>query len=201
MKRLFGIAAISLIGFCQSVQAVNYSGPYLGGGIAATNVLNSSCANLGGFSCSGYSPSDAPTSGTPFNLVAGYDFNKHLGLEIGFAQLGTYTIQGVSGVTAGSYKASATTFALRVGGGSARGLSVFGKIGLARVNTKYMPLPSWLFSGSTNRSGNGLIGGVGMQYNFNNTFGFRLSMDIIDYSDTIFSNIMRDVSLMAVFRL
>lgn len=201
MKSLFLVAAILLLCLSQSAQADN-SGPYLGGGFSATGIMNSSCANAGFFSsCAGNSPSNGPTSGTPFGLVGGYDFNKHFGLEIGLAQLGTYTVQGASGMVVGDFKASATTLAMKVGGTSASGLSVFGKFGLASVNTKYTALPGWAFAGSANQRTTGYLAGIGMQYNVNDIVGFRVSLDIINYSDAVFSVFMRNVSMMAVFKL
>jgi len=136
MKNLLSVAAISLLCLSQSAQA-DGSGPYLGAGFAATGIMNSSCANAGFFStCGGNSPSNGPTSGTPFGLIGGYDFNKHFGLEVGYAQLGTYTVQNSMGMVAGDYKASATTLAMKAGGTNSSGFSVFGKFGLASVNTK-----------------------------------------------------------------
>jgi len=66
---------------------------------------------------------------------------------------------------------------------------------------KYTAQPGWTFAGSANQRTTGYLAGVGMQYNVNDIVGFRISLDFINYSDAVFSVFMRNVSMLAVFKL
>lgn len=198
MRILFLYAAMILACVSQPVLADD-SGAYLGGGLAATSVLSSFCSYGGYTSCN--QPSNGPTSGTPFGVIAGYDFNRHFGVEAGETQLGTFSVKNIAGTTVGNFKASATTFGFKAGGFVSDNLSIFGKFGLASVNTKYVNKAAWVLNGEANQRTTGKLIGVAGQYDVNDIVGFRMSLDMIQYSDAEFENSIESVSMMAVFRL
>lgn len=199
MKRLILSAAFSLACFAQSASAADsFSGAYVGAGITSNN-LYSSCAN--GFWSSCNDPSTGPKDSGTFQLIGGYNFDKHFGVEATYANLGTYNVQHI-GTNVGEFRATAYTLALRGGNTFASGFSIHGKLGLANVGTSYtVKVPaSWTLNGSASQRSSGFIGGVAGQYNINETVGFRASLDLIKYTDSEFDNIVRTIGLSAVFR-
>jgi hypothetical protein len=198
MKSLFLIAATFLLCLSQSAQAEN-SGIYVGAGAASASI-SSGCAN-NTFSRCMNSSSDSKNKSAQLRLIGGYDFDKHFGIEAGWSELGTHRVQNFSGLNVGEFKASAVTLALKGGNTFSNGFSIFGKLGLASVQTKYTNVPSWKLVGSANQQSTGLVSGLIGQYNINDTVGFRVSMEMIEYTDAEFSGIATGVAMMAVFKL
>ena len=200
------IAAASLL--CSSQLALaepevtDHSGAYLGAGLGTANIYSNTCATDSGFfsSCS-TEPSRGPKDTAHFSLVGGYDFNRHFGIEGGFSQLGTYRVLDYGGSTVGEFKASAYTLAFKAVNTFSKGLSVFGKFGFASVNTKYSAGPGWTLVGGASQKSTGLTRGVIGQYNINSSVGVRMSLEIIDYTDAEFENILGGVAMMVVFKL
>jgi hypothetical protein len=192
------ILALFLFCLSQSAQADN-SGVYLGAGLASAGI-SSSCVN-GSYLISCNNSSNGSKDSTHLRLIAGYDFSKHFGIEAGWSELGTYRVLNATGLTVGEFNVSAVTLAFKGGNTFSSGFSIFGKIGLASVQTKYTTQPSWTLAGSANQKSSGFLGGVIGQYNINDTVGFRVSMEMIDYTDAEFSNVVGGGALMVVFKL
>ena len=133
-------------------------------------------------------------------MVGGYNFDKHFGIEVGFSDLGTYRVHNSSNVNVGEFKASAVTLAVRGGNIFSNGFSIFGKFGLASVQTQYTVNPSWTLVGDANQRTSGYVAGVAGQYDINEVVGFRVSLEIIKYTDSEFSVFAFSPSLMAVLK-
>jgi len=199
MKRSLLIAAASLLCLSQAALAGDASGAYLGAGFS-TNRMTSSCADSY-FSSSCNDPSNGPKDSGHLRLVGGYNFDKHFGIEGGYSDLGTYRVKNSAGAPVGEFKATAITLALRGGNTFSNGFSIFGKLGIASVRTEYKVLPSWTLAGSANQRSTGVVGGVAGQYDINETVGFRVSLEAIQFTDSEFENLTGGIGLMAVFKL
>ena len=55
--------------------------------------------------------------------------------------------------------------------------------------------------GGAGQRSTGLVGSVIGQYNINKSVGFRMSLEIINYTDAEFENILGGVAMMVVYRL
>jgi OOP family OmpA-OmpF porin len=192
MKRFVFIAACLV---CPSQSALaEDSGIYMGAGFA--NGKLTACTNTTS-SCDTFSR-NAEESGH-LRLIGGYDFNKYFGIEAGLSGLGSYKVQDSAGVNVGTVKASAVTLAAKGGYVFPKGFSVFGKLGLASVNTKYTADPGPLTI-NTNQNSTGLVMGLGGQYNINDMVGFRLFTEIVTYKDDGYTGAVGGTTLMAVFK-
>jgi OmpA-OmpF porin, OOP family len=136
------------------------AGWYVGGSIGQSKI-DCSTGGVAGVSCD--------DSDTAFRVLGGYQFNKYLGAELGYADLGKATISG-AGLSA-SVEAKAWDL---VGVGRlplADRFSLFGKLGMYRAdsdlssNTPLIPASS-----DTNTD---ITYGVGAQYDFNKNLGVR----------------------------
>jgi OOP family OmpA-OmpF porin len=192
MKRSVLITAC-LVCLCQSALAED-SGIYLGAGFA--NGKLSACTNTTG-SCNTFSRTSEESG--HLRLIGGYDFNKYFGIEAGLSELGSYKVQDSAGVNVGTVKASAVTLAAKGSYAFPHGFSVFGKLGLASVNTKYTADPGPLTI-NTNQNSTGLVMGLGGQYNINEMVGFRLFTEIVTYKDDGYTGAVGGTTLMAVFK-
>jgi opacity protein-like surface antigen len=192
MKRSIFIAAC-LVCLSHSAQAED-SGIYLGTGFA--NGKLTACTNTSS-SCDTFSRNSEDSG--HLRLIGGYDFSKYFGIEAGLSGLGSYKVQDTSGFNVGTVKASAVTLAAKGSYAFPHGFSVFGKLGLASVNTKYTADPGPLTI-STNQNSTGLVMGLGGQYNINNMVGFRLFTEIVTYKDDGYTGAVGGTTLMAVFK-
>ncbi len=193
MKRSVLIAACLL---CFSLPALaDDAGFYMGAGFA--NGKLSACTNTTG-SCDTFKRNSEDSG--HLRLIGGYDFNKYFGIEAGLSGLGTYEVQDTSGFNAGKVKASAVTLAAKGGYVFPKGFSVFGKLGLASVKTKYTANPGWTLAGSADQNSTGLVMGLGGQYNINETVGFRLFTEIVTFKDDGYTGAVGGTTLMAVFK-
>ena len=181
---------------CISQTAVaDDSGFYVGGGFA--NGRLSACTNTTS-SCDTFSRNSEDSG--HLRLIGGYDFNKYFGIEAGLSGLGTYEVQNTSGFNVGKVKASAVTLAAKGGYVFPKGFSVFGKLGLASVNTKYTADPGWTLVGNGDQNSTGLVIALGGQYNINEMVGFRLFTEIVTYKDDAYTGAVGGTTLMAVFK-
>lgn len=192
MKRSVFIAAC-LTCLSQPVFAED-SGIYLGAGFA--NGKLSACTNTTS-SCDTFSR-NSDDSGH-LRLIGGYDFNKNFGIEAGLSGLGTYKVQDAAGVNVGKVKTSAVTLAAKGAYVFPKGFSVFGKLGLASVNTEYTANPGPLTINKDQNS-TGLVMGLGGQYNINDMIGFRLFTEIVTFKDDGYTGAVGGTTLMAVFK-
>ncbi len=193
MKRS-SLIAVCLI--CISLPAVaEDSGFYIGAGSGSGKL--SACTNTTS-SCNSFS-SNSEDKGH-LRLIGGYDFSKYFGIEAGLSDLGTYQVQNDSGFNVAKVKVSALTIAAKGAYAFPHGFSIFGKLGLARVNTKYTPNILWTLTVDPNQHSTGLVIGAGGQYNINDTFGFRLFTEIVSYKDNGYTGAVAGTALMAVFK-
>jgi hypothetical protein len=192
MKRSIFIAACLA---CLSHSALaEDSGIYLGAGFA--NGKLTACTNNTS-SCDTFSRNSEDSG--HLRLIGGYDFSKYFGIEAGLSGLGSYKVQDSAGVNIGTVKASAVTLAAKGGYVFPKGFSIFGKLGLANVNTKYTADPGPLTI-NTNQNSTGLVMGLGGQYNINDMVGFRLFTEIVTYKDDGYTGAVGGTTLMAVFK-
>jgi opacity protein-like surface antigen len=193
MKRSIFIAACLA---CLSHSALaEDSGIYLGAGFA--NGKLTACTNTTS-SCDTFSRNSEDNG--HLRLIGGYDFSKYFGIEAGLSGLGSYKVQDSFGSTVGTVKASAVTLAAKGGYTFPHGFSVFGKLGLASVNTKYTADPGWTLVGNADQNSTGLVMGLGGQYNINDMIGFRLFTEIVTYKDDGYTSAVGGTTLMAVFK-
>jgi OOP family OmpA-OmpF porin len=171
------------------------SGFYMGAGFA--NGKLTACTNTTS-SCDTFKRNSEDSG--HLRLIGGYDFNKYFGIEAGLSGLGTYEVQDTSGINAGKVKASAVTLAAKGGYVFPKGFSVFGKLGLASVKTKYTANPGWALAGSADQNSTGLVMGLGGQYNINDMVGFRLFTEIVTFKDNGYTGAVGGTTLMAVFK-
>jgi len=105
-------------------------------------------------------------SDTAFRAFGGYNFNKHFGVELGYADLGKLTVSalGISG------DIKATAWDLLAVGTLPIGdkFGVYGKLGMYRADTK----ESGAIGGSSD-SNTDITYAIGGQYNFNKNLGIR----------------------------
>ena len=103
---------------------------------------------------------------TAFRIFGGYNFNKHFGAELGYADLGkaTFSAAGLSG------DAKATAWDLMAVGTLPIGdkFGVYGKLGWYRADTK----SSGIAGGSSDTNSDFTMA-VGGQFNFNKNLGIR----------------------------
>ena len=193
MKRSVLIAACLI---CLSLPALaDDSGFYMGAGFA--NGKLSACTNTTS-SCDTFKRNSEDSG--HLRLIGGYDFNKYFGIEAGLSGLGTYEVQDTSGINVGTVKASAVTLAAKGSYVFPQGFSVFGKLGLASVNTKYAANPGWTLTSSADQNSTGLVMALGGQYNINESVGFRLFTEIVTFKDDGYTGAVGGTTLMAVFK-
>ena len=192
MKRSVFIAA-SLIGLSQPALADD-SGFYLGAGFA--NGKLSACTNTTS-SCNHFTRTSEDSG--HLRLIGGYDFNTYAGIEAGLSGLGSYKVQDTAGFNVGTVKVSAATLAAKGSYAFPHGFSIFGKLGVASVNTKYTADPGPLTINNDQNS-TGVVVGLGGQYNINEMVGFRLFTEIVTYKDDGYTGAVGGTTLMAVFK-
>lgn len=192
MKRSV-LVAVCLTCLSQPAFAED-SGFYIGAGPSSGRL--SACTNTTS-SCDTFL-SNSEDKGH-LRLIGGYDFSKYFGIEAGLSALGTYQVQNNSGFNVAKVKASALTIAAKGAYAFPHGFSIFGKLGLASVNTKYTPNIPWTLTVDPDQNSTGLVIGAGGQYNINDTFGFRLFTEIVSYKDNGYTGAVAGTTLMAVF--
>jgi OOP family OmpA-OmpF porin len=164
---LTSVAALSLpsISLAQStMNTMTHVGPEAGwyvGGSVGQSKIDCSTGGVPGLSCD--------DSDTAFRVFGGYQFNKYLGAELGYADLGKATLSG-AGLNA-SVKAKAWDL---VGVGRlplADKFSLFGKLGMYRADTDLSSNTALIPAASDNNTD--LTYGIGAQYDFNKNLGVR----------------------------
>jgi len=200
MNRIILTALVaSAVCFSQIARAKD-SGGYFGAGLA--DGLLSACANTANYTCNN-SNFTSTSPGTHLRLIGGYDFKKFIGVEAGLSEFGSYKVSDTTGlVNVGSVRASAFTLAARGGYKFNFGLSVFGKLGLASVWTKYTSNPGWTWPANmgTSQQTMGMVAGLGWQYDFDDALGIRMSFENIEFNDTGYKGGFASTNLMVVFK-
>jgi len=127
-------------------------------------------------------------SDSGFKIYGGFQFNKHLGAEIGYVDAGKASFSGTAipslgiGAFSGNVKSTAFTFAAVGTLPLNESFALTGKIGLAAWDAKASVNVAGL-SGSTSDSGTDLLYGVGARYNLNKNWGVTLEYEVVDVSD------------------
>jgi opacity protein-like surface antigen len=183
----------ALMSVVTSASAVD-SGFYLGLGVADGSLT---ACQVGG-TCNNFTVSAKES--VLGHVIAGYDFNRFIGVEGEYSDFGSYKVQNSVAQTVGTMKASSISLAARGGYKFSFGLSIFGKLGLASLDTQYSPDPGWTFVGDRKRKSTGLLMGVGVQYDFNDLLGIRLSTEFTGFDDGVYSGGVGGSSLMGILR-
>lgn len=159
-------AGISPIAFAQQ------TGPYVGASLGQTKVKDG-CTELTGALFVVASCDDKDTA---WKIFGGYQFNRNLGVEVGYTELGKITATGtVLGVP---FSAKGTAKGLEVLGVATfpinEQFAVYGKAGLFRwdadASVTVNPLPPL---GASDK-GTDLTYGLGLKYNFTKNVAARL---------------------------
>jgi OOP family OmpA-OmpF porin len=116
--------------------------------------------------CSGFSCDDTDTA---FRVFGGYNFNKHFGVELGYADLGKVTLSG-GGLTA---SVEAKAWDLMAVGTLPIGdkFGVYGKLGMYRAESDLSSNTPLI--GSASDTNTDITYAIGAQYNFTKNLGIR----------------------------
>lgn len=153
------LAATALMGMAGTAGAGDF---YLGIGAGSSRLLDADHALVG----SAFDDKDGATK-----VYAGYRYNRHLSVELGYADLGEFT-GSVFGVTTQRSEVSAFNLSLVGTLPLPHHLALLGKIGVA----------SWDVGATTlgigaEESGSSLSSGAGFQYDFTRRFSARLEWE------------------------
>jgi opacity protein-like surface antigen len=176
-------AALLLSGaaFAQSTPAPGIPGWTLGVDVGQSKGPGSGDIN-GSFGAQGATGTSVDDKDTAWGLNLGYRFHRNWGLEGGYRDFGKYgySTSTPPGTISGEYKAQAWSLA-GVGylplGDSA--FSLYGKLGVARtdVDRNVNSAPPGMAVGSTSANKTGLMGGLGLQYDFSNRWFAKAGWD------------------------
>lgn len=160
---LFGAVALSVpsIGMAQGAD----TGWYVGGSIGQSKF---------DVDCTGASSCD--DSDTAFRVFGGYMFNKNLGIEVGYADLGKLHVAGTVppfGLVNADLKATAFDVVAVGVLPIASSFSLYGKAGMYRAESKLDGSIAGFGSGSQSDSNTDITVTIGAGYDFNPNFGLR----------------------------
>ena len=158
-KYLIGALAIAAASFSLPAAAQmsmpSLSSAYIGGSIGQSDA---------DYDCEG---ATCDTKDSAWRIFGGYQVNRHFSAELGYANLGEATFDFGGGDT---IEAEANAFDISVVGAFPVGpVSLYGRVGLYRADVEVREA---LF-GNTEESSNGLLWGVGVQYDVNKNLGVR----------------------------
>jgi OOP family OmpA-OmpF porin len=135
---------------------------YIGAGVGQSSMQSPDNALLGG---------NVDDTDTAWKVYGGYLFNRHVGLELGYVDFGTF--KSSSALTSDEWKAKAFDLSLLGVLPVGDQFSVFGKAGAAHWNVDDHFSVGGL-SASPSADGNDWSYGVGAQYDFTRNVGGRL---------------------------
>jgi len=160
---LVSVAALSVpsLGMAQGMSMTGPDSGWLVGGSFGQSKIDCDTAGVPGVSCD--------DSDTAWRIFGGYQFSKHLAVELGYSTLGEATISG-AGITA---TVEAKAFDLVAVGilPINQQLSVFGKLGMYKADSDLSSNTPLI--GSASDSNTDVTYGIGLQYDFNKNFGLR----------------------------
>lgn len=192
MRSLLRVVAVSFLFVSSAALAVD-SGMYMGVGVASGSMTACVVSNCNNFD------EKAQESGHG-RVIVGYDFNRFIGAEFGFADYGSYKVKNSTMTTVGTVKINGVSLAARGGYKFGFGLSVFAKLGLASMNTKYTADPGWTMTGQTDRNSTGALFGVGVQYDFNDDFAVRMISEAASFDDGAYQGAVGGLNLIGILR-
>jgi OOP family OmpA-OmpF porin len=111
-------------------------------------------------------------SDSAWRFFAGHQFNRHLAVELGFANLGAASGSDPSGLTM-RYEASAWDVSGVVYFPLSPSFSLLGRLGMHRTEVETAGNVG-RFQGTANEKGGGLVYGFGGQFTFGRSLGLRL---------------------------
>ena len=162
MKSAIAVFAVTASAFALPAAAQpNTSAFYLGAGIGQSKAKDW-CSGTGG---TGISCDDKKTAWKAFG---GYQFNRYLSAELGYANLGKFTASFGSATD----EAKVTAWELSAIGAwpvMADRLSIFGRLGAYRAKVK----EDINIGGSASHDNNDVTLGFGLQYDFTRNLGVR----------------------------
>jgi len=179
--------AVASIAFASSLAAAapalaqqSDKGWYMGVGFGTTTTdIDTSPLTALGATISGGDDSD-----NGFKIFGGYQFNKHLGVEVGYIEFGSFTVTGTRGTpfTAG-FDVSAFTAAAVGTLPLNESFDLFGKAGLYSWDASATVSGGGLTAGSA--TGSDAFLGIGGRFNINRNFGLQLEVEQYLGEDTI----------------
>lgn len=192
MRHIILATALLLSSIPMTAAAVD-SGAYMGLGVASGSLTacpNGNCVEF---------TENAQESGH-LRLIGGYDFNRFIGVEGGYSDFGSYKVKNTAQQIIGTVKGNSFSLAARGGYKFTFGLSLFAKLGLASVSTKYTAEPGWVLTGELNRRSTGVLFGLGAQYDFNDHLGIRLSSEATGFDDGAYNGAFGGANLVGILR-
>jgi OOP family OmpA-OmpF porin len=159
-----GVPSISMAQSTMDSMKRSMTGPDSGWSVGASfgqSKIDCSTGGVAGVSCD--------DTDTAFRIFGGYQFNKHFGVELGYADLGSATISG-AGITA-SVEAKAWDLVAVGRLPISEQFSVFGKLGMYRADSDLSSNTPLI--GSASDTNTDITYGIGLQYDFNKNFGLR----------------------------
>jgi len=179
--------AVACIAFASSLAAAapaaaqqSDKGWYLGVGFGTTkaDIDNSPVTSLGA------TVSGGDDSNNGFKIFGGYQFNKHLGVELGYVDFGSFTVTGTLGTPfTAEFDVSAFTAAAVGTLPLNESFDLFGKAGLYAWEAKASVTGGGLTAGNT--TGSDVFLGIGARFNINRNFGLQLDVEQYLGEDTI----------------
>lgn len=191
--RFFVITTAVLFSLVAATANATDTGMYMGVGVADGSLTACPAGNCVDFT-------ENSKEAVHGRILVGYDFNRFIGVEGEYSDFGTYKVKNANSLFVGSVKANAFSLAARGGYKFNFGLSVFGKLGLASVNTRYSADPGWMFVGESNRRTTGGLFGIGVQYDFNDFVAIRGVVEATGFDDGVYSGAFGGTNLIGIFR-
>jgi len=125
-------------------------------------------------------------SDSGFKIYGGFQFNKHLGAEVGYVDFGKAAVSGsISGIPfTGNIDLTAMTVAAVGTLPLNESFALFGKVGLWTwdATASVSALGS---AGSADDSGTDAFFGAGLRYNLNKNFALTLELEMYDSDDSV----------------
>lgn len=186
MKRIKALLAVvlpaSILAFSAPAAAQADAGWYIGGAYGMTTI---------DVDMTGITNPTVDDSDSGFKIYGGFQFNKHLGAEVGYVDGGKATFGGSIpslgiGPFTGDLSVTAITFAAVGTLPLNEQFALFGKVGLAAWDAK-ANVSAAALAGSADDSGTDLLYGIGARYNLNKNWGITLEYEAVDVEDGGFS--------------
>lgn len=184
MKRINSALAAILPAFALAFSApatAQDAGWYIGGAYGMTSF---------DVDTSGVTSPTVDDSDSGFKIYGGFQFNKHLGAEVGYVDGGKATLGG-SGIPAfgvGPFSAELSVTAITFAAVGTLPLNeqfaLFGKIGLASWDAE-VTATSGSVGGRADDSGTDAFFGVGARYNLTKNWGLTLEHEIYDTEEQV----------------
>lgn len=176
------ILPASMLAVSAPVSAQADAGWYIGGAYGMTKIE---------VDMTGISNPVKDESDSGFKIYGGFQFNKHLGAEVGYVDGGKATFSGSSipslgiGPFTGELSVTAITFAAVGTLPLNESFALFGKIGLASWDAKFSANVSGFGAGGLDDSGTDAFFGIGARYNLNKNWGLVVEYETYDADTTV----------------